>query len=214
MKKLSVLLGSIVVLSCQTTLSKDSNSMEKETTPKAVNESRVSESTLVEMNPKYPFIDQLRKEGFGTDTNRLNQLASYVYSDIRKSPFAKYSNVFVNNLDITNCSVLQGKSWDKKDSIFKYSLDNGRGFYLVKVDSNGIGVKNSFDFGLEIWDFNGQDTSFIKKSWQAVYHPMPLYIEVLNNQLYVFYTRRSVDCKKLVEIKNNVMISVKEHDTC
>ena len=164
-----------------------------------------TELTQIPSKTKYPFIEELNKQGFGTDTNRLKMLADYAYWDLRKTSFELDDNVLVNNLDIKKSRVLEFRKFDNKDSLFTNSLKNGKGFYFVKVDSSGIGKKNSFDFGMEIWDYQGTDTSSLIQSWKDIYHPMPLYIELLDNQLYVFYTRRSVDYKHLFEIKNKII---------
>lgn len=191
----------ISLLSCLTETGKEFDLAEVDAQPDLCE----TELTQEPSNPKYPFIVELNERGFGTDTNRLNQLAEYAYLDLRKSAFKLEDNVLVNKLDIENSWVLESREFDNKDSLFTNSLRNGKGFYFVKVDSNGVGQKNSFDFGMEIWDYQGADTSLLIQSWENVYHPMPLYIDVINNQLYVFYTRRSVDYKYLIEIKNEII---------
>lgn len=195
----------IFILSCQTEPSTEMNSVkadsELDSIPIVVKTDQVDVST----KSKYPFIEELNKLGFGTDTNRLKHLAEYAYWDLRKTPFKLDENAITNNLDIKKSRVLEFIKFDNKDSLFTTSLKNGKGFYFVQVDSNGIGQKNSFDFGMEIWDYQGSDTSLLIKSWKDIYYPMPLHIELLGNQLYVFYTRRSVDYKFLIEIKNKII---------
>ncbi len=153
----------------------------------------------------YPFVEKLKKLGFGTDTNRLKVLASYAYWDLRNTPFRITNGILVSDLDIKNSYVLKWRKYDNKDSLFNTSLSNGVGFFFGQVDSNGIGLKNSFDFGLEIWDFKGIDTTKIIHDWKSIYYPMPLEIVFDRNKMYVFYTRRSVDYNNLLKYKEIIM---------
>ena len=195
----------ISILSCGSESSTEMNTVNQDSKTDTIPDVDKTELTHIPSKPKYPFIEELNKQGFGTDTNRLKQLADYAYWDLRKTPFELDDNVLVNNLDIKKSRVLEFRKFDNKDSLFTNSLKNGKGFYFVKVDSSGIGLKNSFDFGMEIWDYQGTDTSSVIQSWKNIYHPMPLYIELLDNQLYVFYTRSSVNYKYLVELKNKII---------
>ena len=191
----------ISILSCQTESDKEINLAKTDSIPHLSK----TELSQKKVKPKYPFIDDLNEQGFGTDTNRLKQLAEYAYWDLRRSLFKLDDNVLVNKLDIKNSRVLEFRKFDNKDSLFTNSLKNGKGFFFVKVDSNGIGQKNSFDFGMEIWEYQGTDTSSLFQSWKEIYHPMPLYVELIDNQLYVFYTRRSSDYKYLIELKSKII---------
>ena len=195
----------ISILSCQTKSVKYGNMVNQSSNTDSITDAGKTELTPIQIKPKYPFIDELSKQGFVTDTNRLKHLAEYAYWDLRKSPFEVDDSALINRLDFKKSRVLEYWKFDDKDSLFINTLKNGKGFYFVKVDSSGIGQMNSFDFGMEIWDYQGTDTSSLVQSWKDIYHPMPLYIELLNNQLYVFYTRRSVDNKYLVELKNKII---------
>ena len=201
MTKYVLIIMMISLFSCHSESGKEVNLVKTDFTPVLGK----TELTQGPSKPKYPFIDELNEQGFGTDTNRLKRLAEYAYWDLRKSPFEFDSNALVSRLDVKKSRVLEYRKFDGKDSLFINSLENGGGLYFVKVDTSGVGIKNSFDFGMEIWDYNGTDTLSLFQSWKEIYHPMPFYIELMDSQLYVFYTRRSVDDKYLVELKNKII---------
>ena len=150
-------------------------------------------------NTEFKFVEEFMAKGFGTDTNRLYNLVEYAYRDLRKSPFVKVDGILFTELNVRNSEVLNRRKADGRDSLFINSLENGKGFYFVKIDSLGNGLKNSFDFGLEIWDFKGGKLSRIKSYWEGIYHPMPLYIETREDKMFVFYTRSSINYKILQE---------------
>ena len=206
MTKYAYILIMISLISCHTESGKEVN-LVKTNSISVLSKIELTES---HSKPQYPFIDELNKQGFGTDTNRLKELAEYAYWDLRKSAFKLDDNVLVNQLDIKNSRVLEFRKFDNKDSLFTNSIKNGKGFYFVKVDSNGKAQKNSFDFGMEIWDYQKTDTAAMFQSWKEIYHPMPLYIELIDNQLYIFYTRRSVDYEYLINLKNKIIKAPKK----
>ena len=194
----SYILFIVLILSCQNEQTNKLNLITQNIHNEAVPHLEESNSTKINL---YPFIKELNKQGFGTDTIRLKQLAKHVYKDLRLSPFKTDGNTLLNKLDIKQNSVK--KTYN--NSMLISSLTNGKGFYFVKVDSNGIGQKNSFDFGMEIWRYKVKESSSLINAWKKAYHPMPLYIEILNNKLYVFYTRSSADFKQLIELKNLII---------
>ncbi|MCB0396258.1 MAG: hypothetical protein KDD36_06375, partial [Flavobacteriales bacterium] len=132
---------------------------------------------------KYPFIEKLHALGFGTDTNRLHQLAYYAYPELKTSPFNEDGNALVCQLDIHNSRVLKRFPTGDIASVLLNSLHNGKGFFFVEVDTNGVGLKNSFDFGMELWDYTEMDSSLIRNAWKEVYFPMPVRVDIINGKM-------------------------------
>ena len=151
------------------------------------------------------FISKLKAKGFGTDTARLRVLARYAYFDLRKTPFTIVDGDYHSPLNIKNSKVLSWRDGKERDTLFTNCLSNGKGYYFVKVDSLGNGLKNSFDFGFEIWDHCNKDLALINSIWKSYYHPMPLFTQAKENKLYVFYTRESNNYRLLEEVMGDVL---------
>jgi len=116
---------------------------------------------------------------FISDTARLHQLASYAYTDLRKTPFTSNKRGLVNH-------------FDKEKHVMgeKTILQDGYGYYFVQNNSHDS--YSHPDFGLEHWKLDTTQRSDLPATlsqWKEHYHPMPFYSVVKGNHLYVFYTR-------------------------
>ncbi len=130
----------------------------------------------------------LDSNSFIIDTIRLKQLAAYAYQDLRKTPFSDGRNGIVNQLDKSLHSMNKSGA-----------LINGEGYYFTKIDS--LGDYPGIDLGFEHWKIdssNPKDMAQLELWWKEKYHPMPLYISVQGDDLYVLYTR-SVQYASFVE---------------
>lgn len=116
---------------------------------------------------------------FISDTVQLHQLASYAYSDLRKTPFTSNNRGFVNYLNK-----------EKHVMGAKTVLQEGYGYYFVQNNSHDSYLHP--DFGLEHWKLDTNQRSELPamlNQWKEHYHPMPFYSVVKGNHLYVLYTR-------------------------
>jgi hypothetical protein len=137
----------------------------------------------------------LDSNDFIIDTTRLKKLAKYAYQDLRKTPFLQKNKRLVN--------ILNKKEHSMANSTV---LIDGEGYYFAKIDEKGN--YTGIDLGLEYWKIdnsNPKELAQLKLWWKEKYHPMPLYVVVKNDNLYVLYSRSIqyapflAKCREIIE---------------
>lgn len=123
----------------------------------------------------------LESKGYSNDTAKLNLLDSTVYRDLRRNSFKRNPRGIVTPLVRSSHSM-------QRNSLLKY----GEGYYFSKGDTRG---ENEFvDLGVELWKIdnsNPKDIGQMKLWWRMKYPSLLIEFSVIDDNLYVIYTRNS-----------------------
>ena len=152
----------------------------------------------------YPFLGHLKSIGFGTDTNRIKQIAHYAYPDISKSFFKHNKGTWVTELKLSHCLL---------GEVVNTSIipSKGIGFFFARLNSSGKAIKGNNDFCFEIWEGSNIPLSKISNFLRYKKHPIPVYVHLFDKKLFIFYTRTSNYQKQLKTITNKILESYGHH---